>query len=1042
MIFVLDNYENVVTTLNNDVPDACPYYDDLLTERLDDAYLAYEFYIPADHPDAKYVKEDGYLIRKGLDDDLLLFQITRVEEIRDEEGLKKYVYAEYAWEELNKTIIRPGSFLGRTAEQAMNDALIDTRWKVGRVEWFGTADFVFDEHITTLAFLHEIKDTFGAELRFRVEMHNGRVSGRYVDLLVQRGQNIGKTFTYEKDLIGARRIHDRSTVCTALIGVGKGDENGNSINFANVVWSKANGDPVDKPAGQDWVGDPEALERWGHDGKHLFGVFEYETNQPEVLLQKTWEHLQKIKNGILSYEVNVALLESVPGYEHEKVRIGDTVLVQDLTFEPPLMVNARVLEMQRSFTDPSKDSVVLGQFLPAISNADATIKKLQSLLLKKEVLWATDTDNIYKGTTPPGTPVLNQLWLDTSVTPNRMMRWDGSAWVRATPINASDVGAEKETHKGPTPPSDTSKLWIDTSQTPNVLKRWDGSQWVKITPTNASEIVYADLTTLEQLKPAQPGADVTSQNTAKDTAAVGGLPAATVSTAVTNFNNRNDRKSTPPANPTIATDGTAVDHTINNDGSADISFEWQFNGSGDAYDIDGFIIYVYQSTSGSAYTFGTSPASEQVYVVTSDKRAFILYGVPADRYYTFGVQAYRIVDPDINASGILKSAIVKPTAAGENPYRPTANIAFAGNITGTVNGVPASTLTTQASRGDQAKTKIDNDVGAGTIETTSGAQQKANQAEQNAKNAVANGQVDLPAYKLIGAINTATNRIQASSEFYWEGGTLIAIDPNNTNNVVKISSGGIGVSTDGGQTFKNAITGEGVVAEAITAGTITGVTIIGGIITSNSVINVTTDLYVGDNIYLGDQNAGTPKGIYFNDAANIIGGTGFVGADIDINANAINNFAGEEVLWYGLRFENGGYYPSVKVEFMENVEVEINQVFRLKSGAGMSINDMVNPGSSLYISKNTGGQWIQNYAETGWCGVGARDGVGTTAALVGVGVQYRTKKGYVPASITTTTVSGNATPNIIDINDTGFWLYVNGNGTAGIYLYWRGYYSG
>ena len=164
--------------------------------------------------------------------------------------------------------------------------------------------------------------------------------------------------------------------------------------------------------------------------------------------------------------------------------------------------------------------------------------------------------------------------------------------------------------------------------------------------------------------------------------------------ATINFNNRNDRKSTPPANPTIATDGTAVDHTINNDGSADISFEWSFDGTGDAYDIDGFIVYVYQSTSSSPYTFGTTPANEQVYVVTPEKRAFILYGVPADRYYTFGIQAYRIVDQDINPNGILKSSIVKPTVAGENPYRPTSNIAFAGDITGTVNGVAASTITT------------------------------------------------------------------------------------------------------------------------------------------------------------------------------------------------------------------------------------------------------------------------------------------------------------------------------------------------------------
>lgn len=441
MIFVLDNAENVVASLNNDVPDACPYFNGIMTERLNDGYLAYEFEVPAEHNDAEYLVEDGYLIRKGLDDHLLLFQISRIEEYRDDQGLKKYIYAEYGWEELNKTIIRPSSFLGRTAEGAMNDALLDTRWEVGIVEWFGTKDFSFDSHITSLAFLHEIKDAFGGELRFRVEMHNGKISGRFVDLLIKRGEDAGKTFTYEKDLVGVRRIADRSTVFTALIGVGKGNETGVTLNFSNEVRSKASGDAFDKPAGQDWVGDPEALQRWGHRDKngnlkHLFGTFEYDTEQPGVLLDRTWEKLQQIKNGVMNYEVLVALLENVEGYEHEKIRIGDTVLVQDLSFKPALMLKARVLEMTRSFTNPENDKVVLGQFLPAVSNADENIKLLQSVLLKKE------------------------------------------------------------------------------------------KEWERI--PGANEITYTDGNTIESLKPAQAGADVTGDNTAKNTENVGSTPAATI----------------------------------------------------------------------------------------------------------------------------------------------------------------------------------------------------------------------------------------------------------------------------------------------------------------------------------------------------------------------------------------------------------------------------------------------------------------------------------------------------------------------------------
>lgn len=184
----------------------------------------------------------------------------------------------------------------------------------------------------------------------------------------------------------------------------------------------------------------------------------------------------------------------------------------------------------------------------------------------------------------------------------------------------------------------------------------------------------------------------TKGGNATNTDNVGTQSASNVQGATVNFNSRNDRKSTAPANPTILTDGTAIDHTLNDDSSVDVSFEWTFTGSGDAYDVDGFIVYINQSSSSSAYTFGTTVASEQVFYVTPEKRSFILYGVTANRYYTFGIQAYRIVDQDINSSGVLKSTIVKSTATGENPYQPSSTIAYAGNITGTVDGVSASAV--------------------------------------------------------------------------------------------------------------------------------------------------------------------------------------------------------------------------------------------------------------------------------------------------------------------------------------------------------------
>ena len=179
-----------------------------------------------------------------------------------------------------------------------------------------------------------------------------------------------------------------------------------------------------------------------------------------------------------------------------------------------------------------------------------------------------------------------------------------------------------------------------------------------------------------------------------------GLQMTSLETGVVNFNTRNDRNGAAIVTPVIATDGTAVDHVIRTDGSADISLEWSW--AGNNADIDGWLIRVYVNSDGAPYTFGSNPAAESEYYLSAEKRALIGYGYPADVYYKFGVQAYRVVDPDVSAGGVIKSTLVVPSLGAENPYRPAANIAFAGNITGTINGTAAATVVSGAANGTTA----------------------------------------------------------------------------------------------------------------------------------------------------------------------------------------------------------------------------------------------------------------------------------------------------------------------------------------------------
>ena len=180
-----------------------------------------------------------------------------------------------------------------------------------------------------------------------------------------------------------------------------------------------------------------------------------------------------------------------------------------------------------------------------------------------------------------------------------------------------------------------------------------------------------------------------------------------VAKTVSNYNTRNDRIDTTPATPVIsASDGADVDYTDNIDGSVNLSFEWQYDGSGDAYDVDGFTVFVHQSSSPSSYVMGTDPASEQTYFIAPDRQALIMYGAPKDKYYTFGVQAYRIVDTDIDSSGILKSAIAQPSASAEDPFFPQAHSPFAGDIGSTVTS-PAALDVLDTTAPDSSVASID-----------------------------------------------------------------------------------------------------------------------------------------------------------------------------------------------------------------------------------------------------------------------------------------------------------------------------------------------
>jgi phage minor structural protein len=92
---------------------------------------------------------------------------------------------------------------------------------------------------------------------------------------------------------------------------------------------------------------------------------------------------------------------------------------------------------------------------------------------------------------------------------------------------------------------------------------------------------------------------------------------------------------------------------------------------------------------------------------------------------------------------------------------------------------------------------------------------------------------------LDAAVKRATAALQsAQTELEFENG-IIARDKNNPNFLVLFNAAGLGISTDGGQTFRQAITSQGVVTDVLTAGQIdaNNISVRGGGETDYSVID-------------------------------------------------------------------------------------------------------------------------------------------------------------------------------------------------------------
>lgn len=292
-----------------------------------------------------------------------------VDGITEERAAAGIVYTYYcpssAQVELSGDYLEDKRPYDTTASVAMASALSESRWTVGTVEDLGQGGTNL-YHTNAWQAIHDVADTWGGELSFEIAVSGSAVTARRVSLRGRVGADNGKRFTYTKDLVSVTREVDEGNVATALYGYGKAPESTDDDgNLTGGYERKLTFGDVNE--GRNWVGDADALERWGRpDGKggksHVFGEVEFEDCEDQAeLLRLTKEELQNRTAPKVSYEVDaVSLARAGEGFEGADE--GDTVLVIDKVYDPPLRVQARITKVEENQLVDGEAVYTIGNF--------------------------------------------------------------------------------------------------------------------------------------------------------------------------------------------------------------------------------------------------------------------------------------------------------------------------------------------------------------------------------------------------------------------------------------------------------------------------------------------------------------------------------------------------------------------------------------------------------------------------------------------------------------------------------------------------------
>lgn len=404
-IAILNPYNKVLAFLDNTVPNAMHYFDEILHTYLKGSSYTFEFTTMTAHDDAVFLVEGNKLsfIRKNKGYHLTIMSVEKGGDTTTVTayGLCLELTNEYVGE---YKATRAMSFVEYINAYGFEQSFVIGKNEVSNKkithEWTGTD--------TVLARLYSIANVFDAELEFVTEL-NDDYSLKNVVLNIYRahsdsvqGMGSDKRSTilrYPNDVYGITKTSDITDLYTAIRPTGTNGLQLNSISGrvvkdvnGNVLY-KVNGNTILAPQSRDMF--PSTLLTNHSNDMYAVQIWSYETENVEALYGQALAELKKNCVPKVTYDVDAYI----------DADIGDTFTIEDAEYSPTLYLEARITEQEICFTDSEKCKTIFDNFeekqsqissaLISEMNKMIELKKVYegSIVSSNGVLFKTDSDS-------------------------------------------------------------------------------------------------------------------------------------------------------------------------------------------------------------------------------------------------------------------------------------------------------------------------------------------------------------------------------------------------------------------------------------------------------------------------------------------------------------------------------------------------------------------------------------------------------------------------------------------------------------------------